>query len=800
MSDGDKAKSESDTRQGPEAAVLVGAQMGARAKLVNAILLLMIMGFSVSWVVLMSGLPRIEGTLSVSGIRQSATISRDSLGVPHITARSQADAYFALGWAHAQDRMWQMETQRRVGAGRLAELVGEPGLASDRFMRSLGLYGLAQRAYPKLDESTRAALTSYAEGVNAWITANRHRLPLEYAVLGARPEPWTPADSMVWHKLMALQLAGNWHDDVLRGQLGRILDPKRIQELFPAYPMDAPVTLSPDAGRALLETEPEAARPMPASNLWVVGGAGTETGKPMLANDPHLAFRSPILWYLAEIEAPGLTLTGATVPGVPFHLIAHNRKIAWGITATQADTIDLFVEKLVEPDSYKTPDGTKPFKTRDEIIRVKGGADVAITIRESRHGPIISDLIAKDLAGPAEAVAFASTALVEGDLGMQGLQRLNTAKDWKGFTAALKDLQAPVLNFGYADTSGNIGFYTAGMIPIRKSGNGTVPARGWTGEGDWSGWIPFAKLPQSYNPRSGRLINANNKVTDDKYPYLITATWPDGYRAQRIRDLLDAQKTMTLARMAEIQGDVMSLQAVELKDLLTGLDFKAPRSREAAHLLAEWNGRADRARPEPLIFAAWMERLNHAIFADELKDLYPSLGGPRAQALIEALTRRRYWCDDITTSEPESCEEMIERSLDQTIADLSARWGSDMNKWKWGAAHQAMFDNAVLGRVPVLSHFANLNIASDGDDYTVSRGTYRADAKATSSPHMHGPGLRVVFDLGNLANSRFVMATGQSGHPLSRHYADMMEAWRDNRLIWPVKDSGRAQLVLDHQK
>ena len=800
MSDGDKAKNESDPRQGPDAAFVIGGQMGMRSKIINAVLLLLVLGLSVSWVVLMSGLPRIEGVMPLSGIRQSATIARDSLGVPHITARNQADAYFALGWAHAQDRMWQMETQRRAGAGRLAELVGEPGLASDRFMRTLGLYGLAQRAFPKLDETTRSALTSYTEGVNAWMTANRHRLPLEFVVLGVRPEPWTPADSIVWQKLMALQLAGNWHDDVLRGQLGRILDSKRIQELFPAYPMDAPVTLSAEAGRALLDAEPSLVKPMPASNLWVVSGARTETGKPFLANDPHLAFRAPILWYLAEIEAPGLTLTGATVPGVPFHLVAHNRSIAWGITATQADTTDLFVEKLVGPESYKAPDGTKRFKSRDEIIRVKGGADVTITIRESRHGPIISDLIAKDLAGPAEAVAFSSTALVEGDLGMQGLQRLNTAKDWKAFSAAIKDLQAPVLNFGYADTSGNTGFYTAGLIPIRKSGNGTVPARGWTGEGDWTGWIPFTKLPQSYNPRSGPLINANNKVTDEKYPYLITATWPDGYRAQRIRDLLDTPKALTMAQMSEMQGDTMSLQAVELKDMLTGLDFKAPRSREAARLLAEWNGRADRNRPEPLIFAAWMERLNRAVFADELKDLYPSLGGPRAQALFEALTRRRYWCDDIATPEPESCEEQIERSLDQTIADLSARWGPDMSKWRWGAAHRAVFDNAVLGQVPVLSHFANLEMASDGDDYSVSRGTYRADAKATSFPHIHGPGLRVVFDLGNLANSRFVLATGQSGHPLSRHYADMMEAWRNNQLVWPVQTSGRAQLILDHQK
>ncbi|MDO8606286.1 MAG: penicillin acylase family protein [Phaeospirillum sp.] len=777
---------------------LIGHEMGRATKIINTVLLIVLLTVSVAWVVLMSNLPRVDGTIVLSGIRQGASISRDSLGVPRITARSPTDAYFALGWTHAQDRMWQMELQRRAGAGRLAEIVGEPGLANDRFMRTLGIYGLAERAFPKLDEASRSALTAYAEGVNAWIANNRYRLPLEYIALGFRPEPWKAADSMVWQKMMALQLAGNWHDDVLRGQLGRSLDPKRVQELFPGYPQDAPVTLSPDGGRALLDAQPTAASPMPASNIWVVGGSRTDTGKPMLANDPHLALRAPVLWYLAEIEAPGLTLSGATVPGVPFHIVAHNRRIAWGITATQADTIDLFVEKLVGTDAYKAPGGAKPFLNRDEVIRVKDAADVTMTVRESRHGPILSDLIAKDVAGPGEVVAFASSLLTEGDLGMQALHRLNLAADWTGFVAAVKDLQAPVLNLGYADSSGNIGFYTAGLVPIRKAGNGMTPARGWTGEGDWTGWVPFAKMPQSYNPRSGVLVNANNKVTPDKYPHLITATWSDGYRAQRIRDLLEAKKPLTLADMSAIQGDALSLQAVELKDLLTGLDFKSKPSRDAAHLVAEWNGRADHTRPEPLIFAAWFNRLNRVILADELKERFDSLGSPRAQTLVEILTRRRHWCDDISTPEPESCEDQIERSLDLAVKDLSETWGPDMGKWTWGAAHQAGFDSAILGKVPVLKHFANLEIPSDGDEFTIARGTYRPDAKATSFTQTHGPGLRAVFDLGNLANSRFVIATGQSGHPLSRHYSDMIEAWRDNRLIWPTQGTARTALILEH--
>ncbi len=774
-----------------------GSEAGRWRRRVSIPALVLILGATVAWVVLMSSLPRIDGRLVVPGLEQSVTIQRDSLGVPAITARSSHDAYFALGWTHAQDRMWQMELQRRVGAGRLAEAVGEAGLVSDRFMRTLGLYRLAELSLAALDQPTRAALDAYADGVNAWLTEHRHRLPLEYTVLRLTPEPWRPADSMVWQKTMALQLAGNWQDDVLRGQLAGQLDPKRIQELFPAPPAEAPVTLTPDGGRALLDIVPEAARPTLASNIWVVAGSLTATGKPLLANDPHLAFRAPIPWYLASIDAPGLTLSGATVPGMPFHIIGHNRRIAWGFTSTGADTVDLFVEKLVGDGAYKTPGGSRPFTTREETIRVKGGGDVLLKIRETRHGPVISDLAAAgNLGGPGEVVAFSAVALGGADTGLQALLRLNLAGNWTAFVAALKDLQAPVLNIGYADTVGNIGFYTAGRLPIRKSGNGTLPARGWTGESDWTGWVPFAKLPQTLNPRSGLLINANNKVVGDSYPYLITATWPDGYRAQRIRDLLAPLRRMSLADMSAIQGDAVSLPAQEIKELLTTVEFKSAGARKAAHLVAEWDGTASRDRAEPLILAAWLDRLNRAIFADELGERFDSVRSLRPQRLIEALTRRRHWCDDVTTPEPESCDDLIERSLDEALKDLATTWGADMTRWKWGDAHRARFDNPILGRVPLLGRFANLDIASDGDDFTISRGSYRPDSSATGFSHDHGPGLRVVFDLADLNNSRFGIATGQSGHVLSRHYSDMLAAWRDNRLPWPTGDNASASAIL----
>jgi penicillin amidase len=772
--------------------------MGWFGVAVSCVLLAVLLLGSLGWLVVMSALPRLEGTLQFPSLVQSATIVRDDLGVPRISAANSHDAYFALGWVHAQDRMWQMEMTRRVGAGRLAELVGEAGLANDRFMRTLGLYALAERSLESLEPQTRAALDAYADGVNAWMKENRLRLPLDYVLLGARPEPWRAADSMVWQKLMALQLAGNWQDDLLRAQLARRLDAKRLQELFPAYPADAPTTLSANGVGTLLAALPEAARTTAASNIWIAAGSRTASGKPILASDPHLGLRAPILWYLAEIEAPGLAVSGATVPGVPFHLIAHNRSIAWGFTATEADTIDLFVEKTVSEEVYKTPDGTRPFTVHDEVIKVKGGPDVVLKVRETRHGPVVSDLVKGDVAGPGEVLTFSSTALSGSDTSLEALHRLNRAGDWAGFLAAAKELVAPVLNIGYADTAGNIGFVTAGRIPIRKSGNGLVPARGWTNEGDWVASVPFAKQPQTYNPKSGLIINANNKVVGEKYPYLITANWDNGYRAQRLRDLLEPKKGLTPADMAAIQADALSVQAVELKDLLTGTEFKSERARAAAKLIADWDGTMSKDRPEPLIYAAWTHRLNRAILADELKDQFASFSPPRGTLLADILTRHRHWCDDVTTPEPESCDDLVAKSLDDALAALSTAWGPDMNRWRWGEAHQAQLTNAVIGKVPGLRLLSERPIATDGDDFTVARGTYKPDEDGTRFPHMHGPGLRAVFDLADPASSRYAIATGQSGQVLSRHYADMRTGWAKGQATWPGGGAGRSVLVLTH--
>lgn len=765
-----------------------GVEMSLWAKLVNGAVLLVLAAIAVCFVWLMSSLPRIEGRFPVKGLDLPATVARDTVGVPHISARSVRDAYFAIGWTHAQDRLWQMELQRRIGSGRLSELVGEPGLGTDRFMRTLGLRAVAETSLDKQDKATRDALQAYADGINAWLGDHWYRLPPEFVVLGAkRPEPWTPVDSLVIGRLMALQLTNDWHSEVLRGKLAARLDARRLGELFPGTPADMPVTLSAATADSMLAAVPTAARPRLASNVWVLAGDRTASGKPLLANDPHLGLQAPVQWYLLSVEAPGLTLSGATIPGIPFHLVGHNGRIAWGTTTTHADTVDLYLEKLAGEDGYQTPQGVERFAVRTEIIKVKGAADVELKVRTGRHGPIISDIASKGLARSDQAVALRATALDADDLTPQAFQRLNRAVDWRGFSTALRDLGAPVQNFAYADTTGTIGFATAGKVPVRKGGSGAAPARGWTGEGEWGGWIPAEKMPQQVNPKAGRIVNANNAVVGERYPFSIATEWPEGYRAQRITELLETRRDWTLDDMVSLQLDQLSLAALELKELMDASGTTDPRVREAAKLIAAWDGHASRERPEPLIFAAWLEFVWHDVLADELGDDFPAFIRPRPQVLAGILTHARHWCDNITTPEADSCEQVSARALERAIASLTARHGADMSKWKWGDDHRAVFTHPVLSHVPLLGRFTELSIDTDGDDFTVNRGTYSPG----SFRHLHGAGLRVVYDLDNLNNSRFVIATGQSGNPLSRHYDDQLPAWRDNmgRLLGRRPDS-----------
>ncbi|HEC90818.1 MAG TPA: penicillin acylase family protein, partial [Alphaproteobacteria bacterium] len=557
------------------------------------------LGFS--WI--STSLPQTTGKIVLNGLNGPVEIVRDRRGVPHISANDQFDAAFALGFVHAQDRLWQMESMRHIGAGRLAEIVGPKGLRIDRFMRTLGIYRLAEAQYATLSLPVRQTLDAYARGVNAWITSHKGALPIEFLFIRHHPEPWKPADSLVWAKIMGLKLSGNFSDELLRARMAEILNSEQISQLWP-----------------------EASANGRASDAWAVAGKRTRSAKPLLANDPHLGFSAPVIWYLADIKAPGFSAAGATVPGLPFVILGHNENIAWGVTSTQSDLQDIFIERQDpnNPNRYLTPEGSEPFKTRREVIKIKGGGEEILNVRESRHGPIISGISGLGLGD--RVLALAATFLRPGDKTPEALFKLNRAGNWAEFIDAMKDFQAPQENFVYADKAGNIGFIAPGRVPIRKSGHGRVPRPGWTGEADWTGYVPFDALPRVFNPPSGRIITANNRIIPPGYPYFITDDWAPGYRARRIKSLLDAGP-QSLASSASIQNDIVSLMVRELKPLmLKGISgAKAGESGREKVLdrLRAWDGKMDRNLAEPLIFTAWVRELGRAVYADELKGLFP---------------------------------------------------------------------------------------------------------------------------------------------------------------------------------
>jgi penicillin amidase len=750
---------------------------------------------------LRTSLPQMNGSITLAGLDKPVEVVRDAHSVPHIFAETEEDAYFALGFVHAQDRLWQMEFLRRLGAGRLAEVLGESLVGADRFFRTLGLYRVAEASVETLPPKVRAAFETYAAGVNAFLETRRGALPPEFVLLRYKPEPWRVADSLVWGRVMAIRLGRNWRSELLRVRLDEALTskglaPDLLAELWPDDPAGSPVTLDNAArsARLLLDRMWDAVPPQlisdGASNGWIVHGRLTDTGKPILANDPHLDFEVPGLWYLVQLEAPGLSLTGATVPGMLLTILGHNGSIAWGATNAGGDVEDLFVETLdpEDPEKYLTPAGPVPFETRDEVIRIKGGKTLRITVRETRHGPVISD-VSEDAGRAASAghvVALATPVLRPDDRTVEALFAINRARNWEDFLAAAADFHTPHQNLFFAARDGDIGFISQGRIPVRKAGDGRVPVIGADGSHDWKGFIPAEMLPRLlprlHNPPSGRIVNANNRVVNDTYPYMITRDWAEPFRAERIHEVLDGKTTHSLADIESLQRDVVSTAARRLVPLMVETSPEDERGRHAVSLLSAWNYEMRRERPEPLIYTAWLRHLVRALAEDELGDAF--VGNWRRELFVEAaLTRNRHWCDDVTTTREETCEERLALALTRALDEIAAELGPEMDAWRWGELHRATFAHRVLTRVWGLAKLADLRIESDGGDHTVSRGKTQGGESEQPFAHTDGGAFRAVYDLADLGNSRFMIATGQSGNFLSRHYSDLLEPWRDGRYI-----------------
>ena len=774
-------------------------------RIVTGLLALLMVLAGGLYLYLRSALPQTDGRVVLAGPRAEIRIERDADGVPRIIAQNDEDLSFGLGFVHAQERLFQMELQRRYGAGRLSEIFGPQAVAVDRQMRVLGLYRAAEAEIPFLSTEMNHALDAYAAGVNAFLTSRRGALPPEFLLLGFAPEPWRPADSLVWGKLMAVQLGGNYRGELLRARMARTIPAADLDFLYPDYPKDAPTTLAEMAPiyrqialDELYEALPALVGPIYASNNWVVDGVHSASGKPILANDPHLAFGSPGFWYLARLETPQHQITGATAAGVPLVVIGHNERIAWGFTTTTADVEDLFVEQVdpADPGRYLTPQGSAPFQSRHETVVVKGAAPVEITIRETRHGPVLSDALPPGAADRGFVLALAATFTIPGDRSAEALWEVNRAADWPSFRAALRQFVGPVQNIVYADVDGTIGFIAPGQVPIRRRGQGWLPAPGWTGSHDWTGFIPFDALPTAINPPSGHFVTANNKIVPDNYPYFLSRDWDLPNRAERIEALLAATPVQTAASSAAIQADTFSLMAERLVPLMTGTVTQNPATREMVERLRNWDFRMDMDKVEPLLFTAWLREFSRSILFGRFGDAVSDYWDLRPRVMEAVLTERPDWCDDPKRPGEESCGSRLAEALEATLARLGRDYGSDMAQWQWRRAHVAVFANSVFSRIPVLRDWLRIAIPTPGAYDTLNRGPSTIRDDTTPFEQRFGAGLRMIADLASPEDARMITAPGQSGDPLSAHYADLLQRWRDFDRLVPGRAAAVSTLVL----
>jgi len=792
------------------------------------LLVIGLVGLSYGVVTVRRSWPKVDGRVQIDGLQAQATVIRDSWGIPHIYASNPHDLFFTQGYVHAQDRFWQMEFYRRIGSGRLAEILGESALEDDRFIRTVGWHRAAAGELEEMDDETRAVLEAYAEGVNAYVAAHRGSLGLEFTILGltgttVEPEPWTPLNTVTWAKVMAWDLSGNRSSELLRAQIAAQLGNQAVGELVPPYPKEHPVVVPRPPTEASLQAVPETARePLVlgagdhlGSNNWVIAGSRTETGMPLLADDPHLGIQMPSIWYEIGLHCEPLgpdcpyNVVGASFASAPGVIIGHNERIAWGVTNLGPDVQDLFIERTnpENPDQYEYQGDWRDMEIIREEIQVAGQEEpVVMEVRETHHGPIINDVGAgteEDWSFGWQPLALSWTGLQPGTL-MRSVLLLDRAESWEDFREALSYWDAPSQNFVYADVEGNIGYQAPGRIPIRASGNGTRPVPGWTGDYEWVDMIPYDELPRAFNPPEGYIATANNAVVEADYPHILTKDWSAGYRAKRICDLIEADPSLSIEDIKAIQGDEAPIWAQEVLPFVTSITADEPQLEEAVEHLRRWDGRAARDSAGAALFEVFRIHLIDATFGDELgEDLLPKARPELLDALLNLLPKRdSHWFDDKMTSQMETRDEILVEALRGAVKELSETQGPRMDTWRWGDLHTASFENQSLGQSgirPIEAIFNRGPFPVDGSLGTVNQADYDLDepfSVRTIASYRH------VVDLADLTRSVSMHTTGQSGHPFHRHYDDMIDAWRDvdyHPMLWEraqVEEDAEGVLIL----
>lgn len=763
--------------------------------IVLLILVLILAGIGAWWV--RRPWPQVKGEIRLPGLSAPVEVIRDRWGVPHLYAENEHDLFFAQGYVHAQDRLWQMEFSRRIGSGTLSAALGEATLDTDRFLRTIGLRRAAEKDWAKLDEEARAILQAYADGVNAYIESHRDRLPLEFSLVGVDPAPWTPIDTLAWGKIMSYNLCGNYDMELLRARLIAELGEEAAQQLLPPYPEGAPVIVPPEARSyawlrgAHWETIDRliGLRRSPGadwgSNNWVVHGSRTTTGQPLLADDTHLDLSMPSIWYENGLHGGRFDVVGFSFPGVPMVIIGHNARIAWGVTNLPADVQDFYIEKLDDPDHptrYEFMGQWHDLEVVHETIEVKGGTPVPLEVRITRHGPIMNEAIG-DLK-EAEPLALQWTALEGTDL-FYAVMLLDLATDWESFRHALRYWDVPSQNFVYANVDGHIGYQSPGKIPRRAPGHqGLVPVPGWTGEYEWQGFIPFDDLPSVLDPPTGFISTANNKVVPDDYPYHLAYEWSAPYRAQRIADLLAADDRVSLEEVQALHAQTYSLPAEALRPYLLKVKPENDLQARALQRVQEWDLYLEADRVGASVYQVWYWFLVQNTLRDELGDElmeeyieYSSMHVPMMIAWMAQPDNP--WFDDRTTPEIETRDEIAQRSLADAVAWLSERYGQNPDRWQWGRLHAKTFVHQPLGQsgIGLLERlFNSRTVPARGDPFTVDAAWFDYNEPFAMTG---GVSQRYIADLHDLDHSWTMHTTGQSGHLFHPHREDFIRSWQN---------------------
>ena len=775
--------------------------------------------FAFSWYVLSRSLPEYTKTVQLEQLIAPVEIVRDTANVPHIFGKNDHDTLFALGYAHAQDRLWQMTMLRRTAQGRLSELFGEATLPIDMTVRRLAIYSAARQSLSALRPDTLAKLDAYAVGVNARLREINEsalgRGAPEFFIFSNAISPWTAADSLAIVKLMGIQLSSHLHQEVLRARASLVLEGDRIKDLLPDMPGNSQAdlidftrlfpNLSPiKASSAREHSALSPFKPIAlagASNAWAALPGRSATRGTLLANDPHLELTAPSIWYLARLELSTGGVIGGTIPGLPLVWVGRSAKLGWGLTSSNLDDTDVFIEKLnpLDPSEYKTPQGYKPFVKKQSIVRIKDKSPVTLEMFWTENGPVLpgshANLETVTPAGHVTSVAW--TLLSSQDTSIEAGFDLMAAQSVQEGLVASRAFVAPSQILTLADSK-QIAMRTIGALPKRDprhQSKGRLPSAGWLAQNRWQGVFDPSVNPVFLNPASGVLGHTNNKYTDRSFPEHISFDWGDSQRVQRMTRLLQTREAHTRDSFIEAQLDSVSPTARTLLALIGGelwyqsqsvpTDSPAGRRQTALDLLANWNGEMNEHLPEPLIYAAWLRALHKRLIVDELGPLHEAF--THAEPLfIERVFRdvagAGIWCDVAQSRRQESCAEMSRLALDDALAELVATYGSEITALRWGEAHQATHDHPVLGDVPILKWFVNIRQSTSGGDHTLQRGKTSGTGP---NPYLnvHAGGYRGVYDFADPDSSVFIISTGQSGHPLSRHYDNLGKLWRRGEYV-----------------